>query len=252
MASVIIKNSINNNGLGNTLFQLAAAKAVSLRDGVEMTSTIPPGYNEYKDNILRNIKISESIQNNIYKEQSFEYNEIPPNVSLDGYFQSEQYFYDYGGFIYDMLSPTKEIEDYIDNKYGNILFNSLGIHIRRGDYIKYPTMHPVCNMEYYSKAIGLLADKKAYSNYIIFSDDIDWCKDNFSSEFHFIKGEKDYIDMYTMSMCSDNVIANSTFSWWAAWLNRNSDKRVVAPMAWFGKDKKLNTNDLIPKEWIKI
>ena len=172
MASVIIKNSINNNGLGNTLFQLAAAKAVSLRDGVEMTSTIPPGYNEYKDNILRNIKISESIQNNIYKEQSFEYNEIPPNVSLDGYFQSEQYFYDYGGFIYDMLSPTKEIED--------------------------------------------------------------------------------YIDMYTMSMCSDNVIANSTFSWWAAWLNRNSDKRVVAPMTWFGKDKKLNTNDLIPKEWIKI
>jgi hypothetical protein len=249
MITVLIKNSINNNGLGNTLFMLAAGEAMALRDGKQMVSTEPPGYETYRNNILRNIKLTYSVQYDTYREPSFEYNEIPysdNSISLDGFFQSEKYFNDYSEFILDLFSPTPEIERYIDRAYGDIFDNSVSIHVRRGDYLNYPDIHPVCEMDYYKSALANFSDCKRF---IVFSDDIAWCKDNFSEDFHFIEGERDFIDLYMMAKCTNNIIANSTFSWWGAWLNRNENKKVIAPKIWFGKDKKLNTKDLIPKEW---
>ena len=88
---------------------------------------------------------------------------------------------------------------------------------------------------------------------LVFSDDIDWCKGVFRGDrFTFIEGEKDYIDLYIMSQCKNNIIANSTFSWWGAWLNKNKNKKIVAPKKWFGSLISHNTKDLIPKEWIKV
>ena len=90
-------------------------------------------------------------------------------------------------------------------------------------------------------------------NFIIFSDDIKWCKNNFiGDKFTFIEGEKDYIDLWLMSLCNHNIIANSSFSWWGAWLNQNPNKKVIAPINWFGPEKKLNPKDIYCKNWIKI
>ncbi len=231
------------------MFTIATGEALSIRDGKQMYITKPNGYNEYSDNIFRNIKVTNNIPNNIYRESSFTYSEIPVVDAIDGYFQSEKYFCDYRDFILDLFRPTNDIEEYIDKKYGNILNNSVGIHIRRGDYLLYPNIHPVCTIEYYKNALDNFGNRE---NFIIFSDDINWCKEHFDSDFHFIEKEKDWMDLYIMSKCTDNIIANSSFSWWAAWLNKNDEKRVVAPKLWFGSGKNIDTKDLIPNDWSLI
>ena len=89
--------------------------------------------------------------------------------------------------------------------------------------------------------------------YLIFSNDIEWCKKNFiGNQFIFIEGEKDYIDLWLMSLCKNNIIANSSFSWWGAWLNTNSDKKVITPKNWFGPAINHSTQDLIPEKWFMI
>jgi hypothetical protein len=103
-------------------------------------------------------------------------------------------------------------------------------------------------MDYYRNAIAEFSDD---TRFLVFSDDIQWCKENFKGDnFHFIEGEKDYVDLYLMSLCNNNIIANSSFSWWGAWLNNTPNKKVIAPKQWFGKAKQLNTKDLIPETWI--
>ena len=90
-------------------------------------------------------------------------------------------------------------------------------------------------------------------NFLIFSDDIVWCKNNFvGDKFIFIEGEEDYIDLWLMSLCNHNIIANSSFSWWGAWLNKNNNKTVIAPKNWFGPNKKLDPTDLYCKDWLVI
>ena len=91
------------------------------------------------------------------------------------------------------------------------------------------------------------------TKFLIFSDDITWCKKNFIGDsFIFIENEVDFIDMYLMSMCINNIIANSTFSWWGAWLNKNKNKKIISPINWFGPAKPLNIRDVIPHNWVKI
>jgi hypothetical protein len=91
------------------------------------------------------------------------------------------------------------------------------------------------------------------TTFIVFSDDEKWIKENIKGKnIIYIQRNHDYIDLYLMSQCNHNIIANSTFSWWGAWLNNNQNKKVVAPTKWFGVNKKLDTKDLIPETWIKI
>jgi len=119
------------------------------------------------------------------------------------------------------------------------------LHVRRGDYLQLPTHHPTCTIDYYHKALANFDGKV-----LVFSDDIDWCRKTFQDpRFEFVKGNLDYIDLYLMSMCKNNIIANSSFSWWAAWLNDNKDKKVIAPKKWFGPAISHNTMDLYPKKW---
>ena len=245
----ILKSHIGNNGLGNLMFTIATGEALSIRDGKQMYITKPNGYNEYSDNIFRNIKVANEIPNNIYREKSFTYSEIPVVDAIDGYFQSEKYFCDYEDFIYNLFAPSDEIQEYINNKYSKILNNSTSIHVRRGDYIKFQDKHPICSVDYYLSAIEEIGEYK----FVVFSDDIDWCKSVFEGDaFTFIEGEKDWMDLYLMSQCKNNIIANSSFSWWAAWLNRNISKKIIAPKTWFGQAINHDTSDLIPNRWRKI
>ncbi len=166
---------------------------------------------------------------------------------LDGYWQSQKYFISTESIIRDILSPSQET---IQNLSKFPTEGSTSIHIRRGDYVTSNGYHPIQSMSYYQRALEEIGD---YNNLLIFSDDINWCKDNLKFDrMIFIEGNTNVKDLWTMSLCTNNIIANSSFSWWGAWLNRNLNKKVIAPNNWFGSQANLNTSDIIPSDWIKI
>ena len=249
-------------GLGNYLFQIASTYSYAKEFNktpifeTETSVTVHKNIKYYNDNILK--KISLITKDNLnykhnYIERVFHYNKIPlfnDSVKLDGYFQSEKYFEKYTSEIRELF--TFNIP-HIIKKYDSFIHkNKCSIHVRRGDYLKSPNHHPTQPIQYYLNAM------KHFNNdtiYLIFSDDINWCKQNFpkNDKLIFIEGNKDYEDLMLMSMCQNNIICNSTFSWWAAWLNKNKNKKVVAPRRWFGSAlSKNNTKDIYPKNWILL
>ena len=134
---------------------------------------------------------------------------------------------------------------------------SVSLHIRRGDYLAKISLQVLglMPMEYYTKGIDYISSKKANTVYYIFSDDINWVKENLKIDnARFVSGNiaKTHIeDLYLMSQCKHHIIANSSFSWWGAWLNDDQDKIVIAPKQWFNKGPQ-DTQDLIPGTWIKM
>lgn len=134
--------------------------------------------------------------------------------------------------------------------------NSVSVHIRRGDYIGHQSLGGICDLNYYKQALNSITAKTDNPTFFIFSDDVEWCKANLPSQTNNIfvegnKGSRSYIDMQLMSNCKHNIIANSSFSWWAAWLNANQKKIVIAPAKWTN-DKNYNDSDIIPESWIKL
>ena len=137
--------------------------------------------------------------------------------------------------------------------------NAISIHVRRGDYVTNPTttaFHGVCGVEWYANAAQLMETKISNPTYFVFSDDYEWAKSNlkFSAETIFVPPSPDgqeAHDMSVMSLCQHNIIANSSFSWWAAWLNPNPNKIVIAPQKWFASGPQ-KTDDLIPPSWLRI
>ena len=133
------------------------------------------------------------------------------------------------------------------------------MHIRRGDYVSNPTtnkLHGTCSLEYYHNAVDIIAAKVSNPHFFIFSDDHEWARNNFKIDYPLTfvahnNAGKNYEDMRLMSLCKHHIIANSSFSWWGAWLGSNPKKIVCAPRGWF-KDKSLNTNDIIPSDWSRI
>lgn len=248
-------------GLGNYMFQIAAAHSLAIDNNTDSIFSINnfmkvhKHLSEYTDNIFRFVNFGPNVRYfRAYNEVGFDYSPIPfvENLLLRGYFQSEKYFKHNREQILSMFSPTEEEINYIEGKYGDLLSNeTCSIHIRRGDYLKLQAHHPVCSMEYYNEAINRMT---GVTHFLIFSDDIEWCKANFvGDEYVFIENEKDVIDLHMMSLCKNNIIANSSFSWWGAWLNRNENKLVITPSKWFGPAKaNFNTKDIYPEEWVKI
>jgi len=185
---------------------------------------------------------------------------IPDNSYLDGYWGSEKYFSD----IDDIIRKEFTLKNKPDKTNSELIrhiknCNSISIHVRHSDYVtdqKTHDFHGVCELSYYIKAISLITKKIADAHYFIFSDDQKWCKANLRLEYPTVYvshnlGKKDYEDMRLMSNCKHCIIANSSFSWWGAWLNKNPNKIIIAPNRWFMKET-INAKDLIPKSWIKI
>lgn len=254
-------DGLYNFGLGNQLFNVAAL--ISNAHDNNLIATFPqiktPQYGGYHKNIMSRVNSEDVDTSNFrYIELPFGYHILPKegNIYYKGYMQSEKYFMHNRQLILDTLAPTEEVKDYINNKYGDLLKDNLmSMHIRRGDYVHLPNHHPTVSPTYHIAATEYITNREAVDGYVVFSDDIEWCKQTFGNEqdITYIEGEEDYIDMYLMSMCKHNIIANSTFSWWGAWLNQNPDKIVVAPNQWFGPARSdLNTDDLIPETWIKL
>ena len=136
---------------------------------------------------------------------------------------------------------------------------AVSMHIRRSDYVSGPYVHNrfyLCPLSYYYAAIEILRKSLSYPDFFVFSDDIQWVKENLRLEYptRYVDHngpERDYEDLRLMSLCKHHVIANSTFSWWGAWLSTNPEKIVIAPQHWF-KDAKRCTKDLIPGTWIRL
>lgn len=182
-----------------------------------------------------------------YREPTFGiYEPIPfqDNTRLVGYYQSEKYF----------KHRRQEIIDLFDIPKYPKQEGIVSIHVRRGDYVKLARKHPPVTIEYLLAAINQFVDDGYHFKF--FSDDITWCKENFKGErFSFSEGKTMKEDMGLMASCEHNIIANSTFSWWGAWLNQNPDKIVIAPKQWFGpgyQDRILRVDDIVPQNWIKL
>jgi hypothetical protein len=191
-----------------------------------------------------------------YREPYYQYAQIPyhPNMKICGYFQSEKYFVHHKEEILRLFAPSSEIIGYLLEKYAHILNHprTVSIHIRFYHEDPEQKCHLAPRKEYYERAIGYFPDD---SLFVVFSNQMDKCKQFLSGinkHFVFIEGESHYHDLYLMSLCKDNIITNSSFSWWGAYLNLNVAKRVIAPRDWYNPAYGLNTKDLIPDHWLII
>ncbi|MHB9035613.1 MAG: alpha-1,2-fucosyltransferase [Armatimonadota bacterium] len=185
--------------------------------------------------------------------------QVSDNSYLDGYWQTEKYFQD----IEQTLREDFELEHAPDDTNRMMLervndVTSVSLHIRRGDYLSPHTyeVHGVCSLEYYESAVRELASEVQQPHFFVFSDDPEWVKRNLRLDYPTVyvdhNGEAgDYEDLRLMSSCKHHIIANSTFSWWGAWLCANLDKIIIAPRKWFNSSA-IDTRDLIPASWRRI
>lgn len=266
-------NSLGRIGrLAHQMFQYASLKGIARNVGVDIC--IPNHKVAVDDdgtgNKLRtelfdsfDLNVNISLLNNghapVVQERFFHFDEelfnlCPDHVSLHGFFQSEKYFkhieneirQDFG-FNVNLLNPCKEMIETVDNP--------IALHIRRTDYVTNSENHHNLSLNYYESALSHFESDR---NVIVFSDDPTWCQEQklFSDDRFLISENTDNrVDLCLMSLCNDFIIANSSYSWWGAWLSANKDKKVIAPVDWFGKTgytKDHDTKDLIPNEWTRI
>lgn len=178
----------------------------------------------------------------------FEYKKIEYREGCEyvGYFQCEKYFLHRKKEIIDLLRPDDEISTRLEKYFQ--YYNNISLHVRRNDYVKlYPDILPPQTIEYYDNALAELP-KDTYV--LIFSDDLQWCKKNFIGDRYVFITEFDYIEIYLMTKMKYHIIANSSFSWWGAWLS--DSEKIIAPKIWFGKNAMYNSGDLIPDNWVKM
>jgi hypothetical protein len=201
------------------------------------------------------------------KEQSFAYDRNytsfrKKNIYLEGYWQSERYFKAIRTYLVSELSVSDTKFSLQGQQYKNHIENelfSVSLHVRRGDYVsntETTDFHGLCDVDYYQEAIRKIRKELPHSTFFIFSDDKDYVKEIFNRLPNVVFIEHipfDFEELLLMSYCKHNIIANSTFSWWGAWLNTNMHKIVIAPDLWFAdKEMNLPIRYLIPKNWYKI
>jgi len=195
------------------------------------------------------------------QEPSLDYwpdiNNVPANCYLSGYWQSERYFKQSEAIIRDDFSfiiPMSEENQAVADVIAGC--SAVSLHVRRGDYVANAATnahHGTCSLAYYEAAIKYMAERVSDPVFFVFSDDINWVKYHVSipHKTFFVehnKGSNSYCDMQLMSLCSHHIIANSSFSWWGAWLGKNTEKIVIAPKQWFTKSA--IPDGLIPASWI--
>ncbi|NDV93713.1 alpha-1,2-fucosyltransferase [Dysgonomonas sp. 521] len=283
-----------SGGLGNQMFQYAAAKSLAMRLNTSVSidlyafskktqATIRP----YELNIfnIENTTQSSSIKAKlvtkgrpfIQKHRAFfqkcgvftdtyailyqsAFEKMNGNIIMSGYFQNEKYFKNIKEELRKDFSFKNPLSDKNLETANQISDRqSVAVHIRRGDYLNKSTQSNfiILDKAYYENAISHISERIENPEFFIFSEDFEWIKENLNFgnyPVNFIdwnKGQDSYIDMQLMSLCKHNIIANSSFSWWAAWLNNNTAKIVVAPERWFSDDQKNRLLDnFYPEGWI--
>jgi hypothetical protein len=282
-------------GLGNQLFQYAAGRSLAVRKKTQLYLDVSAYGQERSDIIRRSYDLglfnidapfatSEQVRRftrppfirqkmnrllpyhkrGYYKELFFHYDPdfftAAASTLLEGYWQSEKYFSGITDILLDEFRVTAPLSAGTGDLISRIKSsNSVSVHIRRGDYVNNPVtleVHGLCGADYYTKALSAMAGMTGDIELFVFSDDMEWTRQNITAEFPVTYVDHNdsshaYEDLYLMSLCKHNIIANSSFSWWGAWLNANPDKTVVAPSRWFNRSD-ADTSDLLPAEWIKL
>jgi hypothetical protein len=276
-------------GLGNQLFQYAAARALAtrlnkpfkletitslqkdklrhialndFRAAFELATTEEVKQFVYFPSLYRHKPAFFSrLGKHVYREPHFHFDpcffELNDPVLIDGFWQSPLYFKDIEATLRQDFTIKEELVQRVKEKGKELASKpSVAVHIRRGDFLKPrpAAYHGVLDTDYYSKAIELLAEKVPDLSVHYFSDDIKWVQQNlpaYNAEFVSSFTRSAIEDFYLMTRCRHNIIANSSFSWWPAWLNDNPGKIVIAPKKWFAVSH-INTGDLIPAGWIRV
>jgi len=268
-------------GMGNQMFQYAFARALSLKNNIPFTidksflsrRDMYEGF-VYRDYDLDLFNIEENFIDNTEQivhinESIFNFSEFlveyigrynTRDVLLDGYWQSPKYFLGFDEQIKSDFQLRDGIETSDDENIINMISliknsNSVLINIRRADFLN-NNFHGVMGADYINKAVDIIKTKVQNPHYFIFSDDIEWCKDNIKLDNmtivdHYYKGDRFGYYLQLMKMCKHFIIPNSSFAWWAAWLSESHDKTVIAPKLWIA-DTTIDTSDLIPDNWIRI
>ena len=260
-------------GLGNQMFQIAAAYSHAKKNkdkavfDLDNSHTPLQGENssKYKGKLFRfdHLKNVYNVCNKTFSQPNHGYCVIPyeKNQQLQGFFQSEKFFINHKEDIIEIF--RKGLKDGYPNRWSSIeiglkdLRNKshkpiVSIHIRRGDYLKFSGIHDTCSVDYYNKSMEIMKEKIGDFHPYFVSDDIEWCRKIFgdSGSFSSYTDEIDYIILMVNS--DHNIIANSSFSWWGAYLNNNKNKVVIGPIRWFGPKGPKDQKDIIPDTWIKI
>ena len=274
-------NRLGTNGrLGNQMFQYAALRGIAANNNLDWC--IPPEdtpneadyglFNAFK---LKNLKHTGFVNGSTYDEPGFNFDETlfnncPDNINIDGYRQTEKYFKGITSSIIEDFEFKDEVyepcKEFIDQFNGDIIL----LHIRRGDNVGRPDWYPIPTTEHYE----YLLDKHFNNDrpVLICSDDLDWVRDQqlFKSDRFYLSETRvyyshqtlngagqmktslvPYYDLCLMTLCNDAIIANSSLSWWGAWLQSNPNKKVITQTPWFGSKLSFNNlKDLIPEEWI--
>ena len=265
-------------GVGNQMFQYALGYVISKKTGFELLLDLS-AYNDYK---TRNFELSNFsfdykvanvedfselnkkhfLKKTLYKDKKKTFDssvlKIKNSAYLKGFWQSEKYFLDYRCDILKLFefkdkNFIKNIELFSDVQNSN----SVSINLRLGDYVTNEVnrrVHFVCKKEYYANALKYIAQKVDSPKFFVFSDDLEAAKEYLPDGYDYVFANTAnwQEDMYFMSQAKHNVVANSSFSWWAAWLNQNPDKIVVAPSKWFRDEARINDKDFVPKSWVKV
>lgn len=275
-------------GLGNQMFQYACGYALAQRHRVPYFLDIR-GFRNYqlRNFLLGHFNISASTNDGdhlpsltqigsawvrffptlyrptglrIYREKSLAYDPAIStagnNIYLDGYWQSEKYFQS----VSDELRQEFRLKVPLDRTNEQLLDRmkneeSISLHVRRGDYVNHP-VYATCTLSYYHNALATIRAKHPDATVYVFSDDPGWVKDNIQTDgvTTYVtnnQGANDFKDLVLMSACKHHIIANSSFSWWGAWLGTDAGKIVIAPNAWY-TDPTKNTRDLLPKDWLTL
>jgi len=275
-------NRLGSNGrLGNQMFQYAGLRGIAANRGYDWVIPRPDSYGDSNYGLFDcfemgsveaknfgQLNVQSIATGQFHFSQEF-FDGCPDNINLHDYFTTEKYFANVKDVIKkdftfkkEILEPCKEIVDELENP--------IFMHVRRGDYVVNPSAHPMCPISYYEKALEVFDEN---SPVLVFSDSIEWCKEqDFFQGDRFMLSEYDekysqtadtllgkqntlipYFDLCMMTLCNGGIIANSTMSWWGAWLMENKTQPIVAPKPWFGTHyNDYNMNDLLPDGWVEV
>jgi hypothetical protein len=257
----------NLGRLGNQLFQIAATIGVARANSCPFI--LPPwDYARHFANPYPHSSLRPRARRQ--RETSFAYQQIVIDrpTELYGYFQSERYFKHCAAEIRGYLQPHPRMAAMLEREFRDLLaFDTCSVHVRRGDYVGNSDFTDLSATDYYARAF---AQFSSATRFVVFSDDLDWCRAKFAGErFVFIEALNEIEDLILMSWCRGHIIANSSMSWWGAWLDARPEKKVIAPAHWFSgaradprrrfyprRDGKLtgylDERDLVPEGWLKL